>query len=217
LGIFVDDVDLDGHPDVIYTTFLYPPPYPLTLASTTVHTIYKNEGGRRFSSPTMDVVPPTVSTYGAVPFLAVADFDGDGDSDWVEHYGTPTLNYYTNRARYHLGCAGSGTTIPQMTLSSTTIGRPMTIGVEAAPLNMPGWLAVSSASGPAAAACVAVDLSAPGAFFVPLSIGPAGTGGITFNIPALSTLRGTTFFTQWGGLDAGTQLVLSDARTIILW
>jgi hypothetical protein len=214
LGLYVDDVDRDGHPDIIWSAWSY-----TRQPATTRHMIYKNEGGRRFSPQTMDVFPPGAASLFGVPGMTIADFDGDGDSDWVEHFGSPSITYYTNRARYHPGCGGPGTTSPQITLTGTTLGQPMTLGIGSAPAGLQGWLAVSPAqAAPLPVTCLpAIDLMTPGAFALPLAVDPTGTASLTFTLPAGPALHGTVFFTQWGAADPSGMPVFSDARTIILW
>jgi hypothetical protein len=211
-GVYVDDIDQDGHPDIIWTLINL---YPIN-PSTSHHRVYKNEGGRRFSLETMDVTPPAASTFVSAPRLTIADFDGDGDSDWVERWGGPSITYYANRARYHLGC---GTTPPQITLTGTSLGQPMTLGIGSGPAGLQGWLAISPAqAAPLPTTCLpAIDLMAPGAFALPLTTDPAGTASLTFTLPAGPALHGTIFFTQWGAADPSGLPVFSDARTVILW
>jgi hypothetical protein len=215
-GIYVDDVDQDGHPDIIWTVLsgLWP-----ISATTTYHRVYKNEGGRRFSLQTMDVLPPGASAFSLSPLLTIADFDGDGDSDWVEHFGGPSITYYTNRARYHPGCGAPGVTPPQITLTGTTLGQPISIAIGSVPAGLFGWLAVSPAqAAPLPTACLpAIDLMAPGAFALPLAVDPTGTASLTFTLPADPALHGTVLFGQWGAADSSGVPVFSDARTIILW
>jgi hypothetical protein len=219
------DIDSDGFLDLLAERGIFTPASFFVRLS-----MLRGDGSGQFSMAQAQPLWDSPSSFGLVdPFEGpnLADFDGDGDVDWLASCPVPgAVNgvVIRNLARYGAGCAGTPGT-PRAEVGKARPGNPTFVmsATQAVPLS-PAILALSFAPAALSTCGILVDLN-PGNLILPsATVGvtitdPSGTAALAFGIPAAAS--GIRVFGQWAVVDplggfayAGTSFSLTEGRTV---
>jgi hypothetical protein len=224
------DFDADGTTDILVVE-------ALTSSCCTAYgyacRIIRGLGSRTFSNVPMTVFefPPGPfpgPTGGVPPLPFVADWDGDGDTDFFGRFGDGH-HWFENAAIFGAGCAGS-TGVPAITINDPSLGNAgFAISLTGATAGNPAVLGMSTASTPSTGCGLEIGIL-PGQLLLPSGpigftvVGLGGNASVNLPIPPVPALHGATVFAQWAVTDpagaftaGGANYALSPGRMIILW